>query len=85
MEAHTPKREAIQKFLGHEYGLFQKWIVRAVDQEHEPIVVLQAFRDDKPVGAPEKTLELHTRQIRLEDEELDESTKTMIRRWLASL
>lgn len=84
MEAHTPKRQAIEKFLGHESNL-SKWIVRAVDQAESPIVLLQAYRDDIVETGPEKTLEIHTRQVRLEDEELDEATKTMIRRWLASL
>lgn len=84
MEAHTPKREAIEKFLGHESNL-SNWIVRAVDEAHSPIVLLQAYRDDKVESGPEKTLEIHTRQVRLEDDELDESTKTMIRRWIASL
>ena len=85
MEAHTPKREAIQNFIGHESGLFSNWVIRALDEAESPIVVLQAFRDDKVEDGPEKTLELHTRQVRLEDSELDEATKTMIRRWLASL
>lgn len=84
MEAHTPKREAIQKFIGHEGGA-RNWIIRAKDEPHDPIVLLEAYRDDKVESAPEKTLEVHTRQIRLEDNELDEATKTMIRRWMASL
>ena len=84
MEAHTPKREAIEKFIGHESGA-GVWIIRAVDDQHEPVVHLQAFRDDRVEGAPEKTLEVHTRQVRLVDNELDEATKTMIRRWMASL
>lgn len=84
MEAHTPKHEAIKKFIGHEGGI-NKWIVRAVDRIADPVVVLEAFRDDVAEAGPEKTLEIHTRQVRLLDDELDESTKTMIRRWLASL
>ena len=84
MEAHTPKREAIEKFIGHETGA-GVWIIRAIDDQHEPVVHLQAFRDDRVEAKPEKLLEVHTRQVRLEDNELDESTKTMIRRWLASL
>jgi hypothetical protein len=84
MEAHTPKREAIEKFIGHESraGI---WLIRAIDDQHEPVVHLQAFRDDRVEGKPEKILEVHTRQVRLEDNELDEATKTMIRRWMASL
>jgi len=85
MEAHTPKREAIEKFIGHEEQAFSKWIIRAKDKEHEPVVLLQAWRDDEVEAAPEKTLEIHTRQVRLQDDELDEASKTMIRRWLASL
>jgi hypothetical protein len=82
---HTPKRDAIQRFIGHESGLFKDWIVRAVDEPDNPVVQIQAFRDDKPLGDPDKTLEIHTRQVRLEDDELDEAAKTMIRRWLQSL
>jgi hypothetical protein len=85
MEAHTPKREAIEKFIGHEEQAVSSWIVRARDQEHQPVVMLQAWRDDQVEAEPEKTLEIHTRQVRLHDDELDEATKTMIRRWLASL
>lgn len=84
MEAHTPKREAIEKFIGHESGA-GVWIIRAINDRHEPVVHLQAFRDDRVESEPEKTLEVHTRQVRLEDNELDEATKTMIRRWMASL
>jgi hypothetical protein len=84
MEAHTPKREAIEKFIGHESGS-GIWIIRAIDDQHEPVVHLQAFRDDRVEAKPEKTLEVHTRQVRLLDNELDEATKTMIRRWMASL
>jgi len=85
MEAHTPKREAIQRFIGHETSVIKNWIVRTVDEPENPIVMLQAFRDDRVERGPEKTLEVHTRQVRLDHSELDESTKTMIRRWLASL
>ncbi len=85
MEAHTPKREAIEKFVHHESGIAKSWLVRVVDEPHDPIIRLQAWRDDKSGSAPEKSLEVHTRQIRLADNELDESSKTMIRRWLASL
>lgn len=85
MEAHTPKREAIRKFVGHENGLYKNWVIRAVDEAENPIVILQAYRDDKVDGAPEKMLEVHTRQVRLDNSELDETTKTMIRRWLSSL
>ena len=56
-----------------------------MDESEKPVVFLHAYRDDKVESGPEKTLEVHTRQVRLEDDELDEATKTMIRRWLASL
>ncbi len=84
MDAHTPKHDAIQRFIGHE-GNLSRWIIRTVDEPAVPVVMLKAYRDDKVEDAPEKTLEVHTRQVRLEDNELDEATKTMIRRWIASL
>lgn len=85
MEAHTPKREAIERFVKHEGGAAKDWIIRVADEAHDPIVRLNAWKDDNRESAPEKSLELHTRQVRLADDELDESTKTMIRRWMASL
>ena len=85
MEAHTPKREAIRRFVGHESGLYKNWVIRAIDEAENPIVLLQAYRDNKVEAGPEKTLEVHTRQVRLDNSELDETTKTMIRRWLSSL
>jgi len=59
--------------------------VRVFDEEHEPIVRLEASRDDQPSDQPGNSLQIYTRQVRLEDGELDESTKTLIRRWLGSL
>ena len=86
MEAHTPKREAIEKFIGHESGNAPEWIIRVTDQGHEPVVHLQAWSTERAEGAPEKSLEVHTRQVRLFDDELDEATKMLlIRRWLHSL
>ena len=85
MEAHTPKREAIEKFIHHESRAASNWIVRVLDESHDPVVRLEASRDDQAPSGARKTLEVHTRQVRLADDELDESTKTMIRRWLASL
>ena len=85
MTAHTPKREAIEKFVNHEAGIAKTWMIRVVDEPHDPVIRLHAWRDDKVETAPEKSLEVHSRQVRLSDEELDESTKTLIRRWLASL
>ena len=85
MEAHTPKREAIEKFVHHESKAASNWIVRVIDEPHDPVVRLEASRDDQAPAGPRKMLEIHTRQVRLTDDEIDESTKTMIRRWLASL
>jgi hypothetical protein len=85
MEAHTPKRQAIEKFVQHEGTVGKNWMVRVEDAPNDPVVRLQAWRDDKVEAGPEKTLEVHTRQVRLTDEELDEATKTMLRRWIASL
>ncbi len=85
MDAHTPKREAIERFVNHESRAASNWVVRVKDDANGPVVHLQAWRDDRRESAPEKTLEVHTRQVRLADDEPDESTKTMIRRWLASL
>lgn len=83
-EAHTPKREAIEKFIHHEGGA-KDWIIDVLDEAHEPVVRLQARRDDQVSTGPAKSLEVHTRQVRLTDDELDESTKTLIRRWMGSL
>ena len=85
MEARTPKREAIEKFVEHESGIAKAWIFRVHDDAHEPVVRIEAWRDYRQESGPEKSLEIHTRQLRLEDVELDEAAKTMIRRWLASL
>jgi hypothetical protein len=85
METHTPKREAIEKFIHHESGIAKDWIIQTREDEHEPVVRLFARRDDRAGSDPGKVLEVHTRQVRLMDDELDEATKTMIRRWLASL
>ncbi len=84
-EAHTPKHQAIQRFLQHESGTLKNWTIRVADEPHDPIVRLNAWRDDRVETHPEKTLEVHTRQVRLADDEPDEATKTMIRRWIASL
>jgi len=55
MEPHTPKREAIERFLGHETGVAAKtWVIRVKDEEHDPVILLQAWRDDAVERAPEK-------------------------------
>lgn len=79
------KRDVIQKFLGHEDGLFKDWIVRAVEREEDEKIVLEAFRDDEAIGAPERLIHLEPESIHLQDGELDEATKTAIRDWLTSL
>jgi hypothetical protein len=85
MAAHTPKREAIEKFVQHESGILKDWLIRVVDEAHDPVVRLHAWRAGNAESAPEKSLEVHSRQVRLSDEELDEASKTLIRRWLTSL
>jgi hypothetical protein len=85
MEAHTPKREAIERFVNHESAIAKDWIIRVAEDPHDPIIRLRAWRDDRTESVPGKSLEVHTRQVRLADDEPDESTKTMIRRWLQSL
>ena len=85
MTAHTPKREAIEKFVQHESGIIKNWVIRVIDEDHDPVVRLNAWRVDKTETEPEKSLEVHSRQVRLSGEELDEASKTLIRRWLASL
>jgi hypothetical protein len=85
MDAHTPKREAIEKFVNHESGLTKGWVIRVSDEPHDPVIRLHAWKGDKRESAPDKSLEVHTRQVRLADGEADESTKTLVRRWLASL
>ncbi len=59
--------------------------MEVVDQGHEPVVRLQARRDDRVTTETSKYVDIHTRQVRLTDDELDEATKTLIRRWLGSL
>lgn len=85
MAAHTPKGEAIEKFVHHEAASAKDWIIRMNEEPESPAVMLHARRDDQVDAEGSKHLELHTRQVRLHDDELDESTKTMIRRWMHSL
>lgn len=85
MAAHTPKGQAIEKFLHHEASTAKDWIIRMEEEPDNPAVMLNARRDDQVGTDGIKTLEVHTRQIRLHDDELDEATKTMIRRWMNSL
>ena len=85
MEANTPKRQAIEKFIEHENGSPGVWMIRVHDEQNAPKVMLEALRDDVRSSQPEKTLELPTDQVLLYDDELDEATKTKIRAWMASL
>ena len=83
-EAHATKREAIEKFIHHEGG-GKDWIIRVHGEDHEERVRVGAHRDDEGGTAEAKSLEIHTPEIHMEDGELDEATKTLIRRWVASL
>lgn len=79
MGTHTPKREAIERFLAR-HGAAPGIQVRVVDEHDNPVIWLQASG-----GGPNPTLELHTRQITLTNDQLDGSTQKMIERWIASL
>jgi hypothetical protein len=81
MEAHTPKRSAIEKYLQKETQHSAGWNVRAIEQQQEPLILLEATRQ----GDQRRTLEVHSRQVTLKGEELDPSTEKMILRWLESL
>jgi hypothetical protein len=78
-------REVVQKFLGHEDGLFNNWLIRAFEDNELGIIRLEAYRDDQPLDLPQHTFELQSSHIRLQDNELDEATKTAIRNWLVTL
>lgn len=79
------KRDLVQKFLGHEDGLFKDWIVRAVERDGGQTIMLEAFRDDEAIGAPANTMDLAAGSVHVQDGELDEATKTSIREWLTAL
>jgi hypothetical protein len=81
MEAHTPKREAIEKFIGRHSDHSPGWEIRIIDEQATPLVRLEATRG----GADTRTLEVHTRQVTLAGDRLDETTQKMIERWLDSL
>lgn len=89
MEAHTPKRQAIEKFIQEEGAKTRDWQIRIVDEKESPVVRLEAVRRKAvaasgPAHSP-KTLEIHTRQAITDHDQIDDSTKRMIRKWLASL
>lgn len=81
MEAHTPKRLAIERFVKNEHGRARAVRVRIIDEKENPIVRLETL----DAGGPAKALDVHTRQVVLENDDIDQTTKQMIRRWLASL
>jgi hypothetical protein len=81
MESHTPKREAIEKFVASHSGHAPGWQVRVSDEQETPLVRLEA----KQGGGDARGLEIHTRQVTLTADRLDESTQKMIERWLDSL
>lgn len=84
MEAHTPKRLAIERFLKSaeiEQKNARNVRVRVIDEKENPIVRLETTGESEPV----KALDVHTRQVVLENDEIDPTTKQMVRRWLASL
>lgn len=84
MEAHTPKRLAIERFLKtakSEQKSERDVRVRVIDERENPIVRLETV----DASAPVKSLDVHTRQVVLENNEIDPTTKQMVRRWLASL
>jgi hypothetical protein len=81
MEAHTPKREAIEKFITSLQDHAPGWQVRVIDEQSTPLVRLEA----KGSKGESQNLEVHTRQVTLAGDRLDDSTEKMIRRWLDSL
>ena len=83
MEAHTPKREAVEKFIASQSGHGKGWQVRVVDEQESPLNRLEATNPQ--AGDHAKTLDIHTRQITLTHEQVDESTKKLILRWIDSL
>jgi hypothetical protein len=84
MEAHTPKRQAVEKFIQHEHDRLKGWQIQVIDERDEPLVRLQAVRqgESTPSG---KHLDIHTRQVNLVHDEIDDTTKAMIRKWIGSL
>jgi hypothetical protein len=83
MEAHTPKREAVQRFISSNAGHAPGWKVRVIDEHDSPLIRLEAKQDAG--GDAVKTLEVHTRQVTLTQDEVDASTRKMLVRWLDSL
>ena len=84
MEAHTPKREAIERFIDTHKEHAPGWHITVIDEHQTPLVRLEATSAAGKGDAP-KTLEIHTRQVTLAADRLDTSTQKMIERWLDSL
>jgi len=85
MEAHTPKRYAVENFIKGQGEHAHGWHVRVIDEQDTPLVRLEAVNNESNSAAAPKILEIHTRQITLAHDELDGSTKKLISRWLDSL
>ena len=85
MEAHTPKRHAIEHFIKEHSGDLKGWQVRVIDEKDNPVVRLEATRPGHAAGEPGKTLEIHTRQATVDGDEIDHATQTMIRKWISAL
>ena len=85
MEAHTPKRHAIKRFVESHAGSAADWRIRVIDEQNSPIVHIEAVRQDAEAGESRRTLEIHTRQVTLTRDEIDDSSKKMVHRWLSSL
>ncbi len=85
MEAHTPKRYAVENFVKGQSGHAHGWHVRVIDEQETPMLRLEAVNHDSNATESPKTLEIHSRQITLANDELDGSTRKMISRWLDSL
>ena len=83
MEAHTPKREAVEKLIKACRQTGSDWQIRVVDEQNSPVILLEAVKGQ--AGAGPKTLEIHSRQITLTHDDVDESTKKLIKRWIESL
>jgi hypothetical protein len=84
MEAHTPKRYAVERFITKQAQHAGGWQVRVVDEQENPVLRLEAVKQGSASGEPKK-LEVHTRQVNLVHDDIDESTKKLITRWLDSL
>ena len=85
MEAHTPKRHAIKRFIAGRADTLPGWRIQVVDEQESPIIRIEAVNHDLATEDPRRTLEIHTRQVALIRDEIDDSSKRLIHRWLSSL